>query len=161
MTRNLDNAPNATQVPDEPASQDQPLPETPSVFSRFFDPPASMSAQRPPMTIHLCHHRIRRTFQARLLQLKFNNDAAVLATNTAELTARIAELSQLTATAAEADARSSCTPNHQTDGSRITRNGPQGLTVTGTFELSQTQKQRRKPQPHPSPYRVFSIGRGR
>ena len=32
----LDNAPNATQVPDEPALQDQPLPETPSVFSRFF-----------------------------------------------------------------------------------------------------------------------------
>ena len=40
VTRDLDNAPNAThwQAPDEPALhwQDQPPPETPSVFSRFF-----------------------------------------------------------------------------------------------------------------------------
>ena len=34
--RDLDNAPNATQAPGEPVLQEQPAPETPSVFSRFF-----------------------------------------------------------------------------------------------------------------------------
>ena len=63
VTRNLDNAPNATQVPDEPAPQDQHLPETLLSFPASSDPPASLSAKRPSMTIHLCHHRIRRPFR--------------------------------------------------------------------------------------------------
>ena len=53
VTRNLDNAPNATQVPDEPAPQDQHLPETLLSFPASSDPPASLSAKRPPTTIHL------------------------------------------------------------------------------------------------------------
>ena len=102
VTRNLDNAPNATQVPDEPASQDQPLPETPSVFSRFFRSSGVTERQKAVNDDTSLPSQNQATFQARLLQLQFDNDAAVLATNTAELTARIAEL---TATAAEADAR--------------------------------------------------------
>ena len=100
VTRNLDNAPNATQVP--PASQDQPLPETPSVFSRFFRSSGVTERQKAVNDDTSLPSQNQATFQARLLQLQFDNDAAVLATNTAELTARIAEL---TATAAEADAR--------------------------------------------------------
>ena len=102
VTRNLDNAPNATQVPDEPASQDQPLPETPSVFSRFFRSSGVTERQKAVNDDTSLPSQNQATFQARLLQLQFDNDAAVLATNTAELTARKAEL---TATAAEADAR--------------------------------------------------------
>ena len=100
VTRNLDNAPNATQVP--PASQDQPLPETPSVFSRFFrssDVTERKKATNDDTSLPL---QSQATFQARLLQLQFDSDAAVLATSTAESTARTAKL---TATAAEADAR--------------------------------------------------------
>ena len=55
------------------------------------------------MTIHLC--------QACLLQLHFDNDAAVLATNTADLTVRIAEL---TSTVAEADARTAAAARRTT-----------------------------------------------
>lgn len=32
-------------------------------FPASSDPPASLSAKRPSMTIHLCHHRIRRPFR--------------------------------------------------------------------------------------------------
>ena len=56
VSRNLNNTPNSTQAPDEPALQEQPPPETPSVVPSFFrigssDPP-SLSAKRQPMTIH-------------------------------------------------------------------------------------------------------------
>ena len=102
VTRNLDNAPKATQVPDAPASQDQPLPETPSVFSRFFRSSGVTERQKAANDDTSLPSQNQATFQARLLQLQFDNDAAVLATSTAESTARIAKL---TATAAEADAR--------------------------------------------------------
>ena len=82
VTRNLDNAPNATQVP--PASQDQPLPETPSVFSRFFRSSGITERQKAANDDTSLPSQNQASFQARLLQLQFDNDAAVLATNTAE-----------------------------------------------------------------------------
>ena len=88
VTRNLDNAPNATQVPDEPALQDQPLPETPSVFSRFFRSSGVTERQKAVNDDTSLPSQNQATFQARLLQLQFDNDAAVLATSSAELTAR-------------------------------------------------------------------------
>ena len=74
----------------------------PSVLSRFFRSSGVTERQKAASDDSSLPSQNQATFQARLLQLQFNNDAAVLATNTAEMTARIAEL---TATAAEADAR--------------------------------------------------------
>ena len=123
---------------DEPALQDQPPPKTPCVFSRFFRPSGVTERKKAATDDKSLPSQYQATFQARLLQLQFDNNAAVMATNTAESTARIAIL---IAMAAEADARtptdSSCTQNYQTDGSRVTRSGPQELAVT--FDLFQTQ----------------------
>ena len=76
-------------------------PHPPSVLSRFFRSSGATERQKAASDDSSLPSQNQATFQARLLQLQFDNDAAVLATNTAEMTARIAEL---TATAAEADA---------------------------------------------------------
>ena len=53
-------------------------------FPVSSDPPASLSAKRPLMTIHLCHvsslpSQDQANIQARLLQLQLNHDEAALA----------------------------------------------------------------------------------
>ena len=84
VTRNLDNAPEATQVPDKPALQDQPPPETPSVFSRFFRSSGVTERKKAANDDTSLPSQNPATFQVRYLELQFDNDAAVSATNTAE-----------------------------------------------------------------------------
>ena len=90
-------------------------------FPASSDPPASLSAKRPSMTIHLCHHRIRRPFRPVCFSCS--------STTTQPCWQQAPQNRQQGPDRIDSDGRrsrrsdSSCTQNYQVDGSRVTING--------------------------------------